>query len=349
LQRTYLPIAPMSALRRHRVHEPFDTRFRSAARLLQSAWRDAKGLPVGSYTRPSGATFRLGSIISDKAGEAGRNFLLPEIARLARREVAYRQPGALIEERRLWCNLLASGPMTLNLLGPLKLDLKLATKMLRAMFVDLSNATVEAVLFEYSPGRGAADLTADYTAFDAMLIYTRPDRSRGFVGVETKYSESLGDAQRPLNPRYAELAPLAALHKEPVADDLTSGQLRQLYRQHLLAQAMLMRGDFSEGRFIVVAPELNTPVQGGISKYAETLVPPKPSQVAFSAFTLEQMIEFLRQSGERGYARQLHDRYCDWSKVDQIIEAEIAAIGQQAVVANDIAIDAGATAVTAAA
>ena len=82
MQRTYLPIAPMSALRRHRVHEPFDTRFRSAARLLQSAWRDAKGLPVGSYTRPSGATFRLGSIISDKAGEAGRNFLVPEIATL---------------------------------------------------------------------------------------------------------------------------------------------------------------------------------------------------------------------------------------------------------------------------
>ena len=72
--------------------------------------------------------------------------------------------------------------MTLNLLGPLKLDLKLATKMLRAMFTDLSNATVEAVLFEYSSGRGAADLTSDYTAFDAMLIYTRPDRSCGFVG-----------------------------------------------------------------------------------------------------------------------------------------------------------------------
>jgi hypothetical protein len=112
---------------------------------------------------------------------------------------------------------------------------------------------------------------------------------------------------------------------------------------------MLMRGDFSEGRFIVIAPELNTPVQVGIRKYADTLVPPKRSQVAFSAFTLQQIIDLLRQSGERGYARQLHDRYCDWSKVDQIIEAEIAAIGQSAVVGNDNAVDAGATAVTAAA
>lgn len=335
MQRTYLPIVPASALRRHRVHEPFDTRFRSAARTLQSVWRTARGLPLGTYTRPGGATLRLGSMISDKAGEEGRNFLLPEIARLARREVAYRQPGALIEERRLWSNLLSSMPMTLNLLGPLKLDLKLATKMLRAMFDDLSSATVEAVLFEYSPGRGAADLTADYTAFDAMLIYNRPDNSRGFVAVETKYSESLGEPHRPLNPRYAELAPLAALHKEPAADELTSGQLRQLYRQHLLAQAMLMRGDFSEGRFIVIAPQLNTPVQAGITAYRSNLVPPSSAQVSFGSILLEDMIDLLRHCGERGYARMLFERYVDWAKVDEVIEAEIALLGSSTQPAND--------------
>jgi hypothetical protein len=342
LQRTYLPIVPASALRRHRVHEPFDNRFRSAARLLQSVWRDAKGLPVGSYRRPDGATLRLGSMISDKAGETGRNFLLPEIARLARREVAYREPGALIEERRLWCNLLSSMPLTFNLLGPLKLDPKLATKMLRAMFTDLADAVVEGVLFEHSPGRGADDLTADFTAFDAMLTYSRPDSSRGFVAIETKYSESLGEPQRPLKPRYAELAPLAGLHIEPRADDLTSGPLQQLYRQHLLAQAMLMRGDFSEGRFIVIAPQLNTPVQAGIAAYRSKLVAPTPAQVTFGSITLEDMLDLLRQCGERAYSKMLFERYADWSKVDDVIEAEIGLLGSPTSAANDTAAEAAA-------
>jgi hypothetical protein len=347
--RTYLPIVPTSALRRHRVHEPFDTRFRSAARLLQSLWRSEQGLPIGSYTRPNGDSFRLGSMITDKAGERGSNFLLPEIARLARREVCYRQPGAFIEERRLWTNLLSSMPMCLNLLGPLRLDLKLATKMLRAMFTDLAEATVEAVLFEHSPGRGSVELTQDATAFDAVLIYSRPDGSRGFIAIETKYSESLADPVRPLNPRYAELAPLAGLHHEPKAAELSGGPLRQFFRQHLLAQATLMRGDFSEGRFIVIAPELNTPVQAGIRKYADTLVPPNAGQVGFSSITLEWMIELLRQSGDRGYARQLHARYCDWSKVDEVIEAEIAAIGRPSLVGNDNAANDAAPAATVAA
>jgi hypothetical protein len=342
LSRTYLPIVPAGALRRHRVNEPFDTRFRSAARLLQSLWRNAKGLPVGTYSRADGVTFRLGSMITDKAGDSGANFLLPEIARLARREVAYREPGALIEERRLWCNLLSSMPLTFNLLGLLRLDAKLATKVLRGLHPDLADATLAAVLFEHSPGRGAASLTGDYTAFDAMIIYVRPDGSRGFVAIEVKYSESLGEPQRALKPRYAELAPLARLHKEPGADHLTSGPLQQFYRQHLLAQAALMRGDYSEGRFLVIAPELNTPVQTGIALYGETLAPSSEAQVSFSAITLEAMIGLLRQCGERSFAKMLHDRYCDWSKVDEVIEAEIAQFGLPVAAGNDNGADSAA-------
>ena len=36
---------------------------------------------------------------------------------------------------------------------------------------------------------------------------------------------------------------------------------RRFTGTRLLAQAVLMRGDYSEGRFMVIAPELNTPVQ----------------------------------------------------------------------------------------
>jgi hypothetical protein len=334
LLRTYLPIVPATALRRFRVHEPYDHRFRANARLLQSLWRTERGLPIGSYTRPNGQSYRLGSLISDKAGEIGANFLLPEIARLARRELVYRQPGALIEERRLWCNLVSSMPLTFNAFGPLKLDLKLATRMVRALLPALADATVEDVRFEYSPGRGDPTLTADHTAFDVLLTYTRPGGITGFVGFEVKYAESAGEPQS-LNPRYSELAPAAGLHKAPNAELLSTGPLQQFYRQHLLAQAMVARGDYAEGTFVALAPALNTPIQSAVNRYAAELAEPAAGKVSFASLTLEQFVEQLRDCGHRAYAKLLHRRYLDWSRIDEVIEQVIAEFGRAATVGND--------------
>lgn len=335
MNRTFLPIVPATALRRHRVHQPFDHRFRAAARVLQSVWRAEKGLPVGTYKRPSGETFRLGSMISDRAGEAGANFLLPEIARLARREVAYREPAALIAERRLWCNLLSSMPMTFNAFGPLKLNLKLATRMLRALVPSLTDATVLGVLFEHSPGRGDPGLTADHTAFDVILTYARPNGRSGFAAIEIKYAESIVDPKCELNSRYAELAPAAGLHKVADAPALVTGGLQQFFRLHLLAQAMVMRGDYDEGTFVVLAPALNTPVQSAIGRYAEHLVDDDVGKVGFAGVTLEQFVDQFRKCGHRAYAKLLHRRYLDWSRVDEVIEQVIADFGRLSAVEND--------------
>jgi hypothetical protein len=38
-----LPLVPANVLKKHRVHEPLDPRFRSAARLLQALWRKDRG------------------------------------------------------------------------------------------------------------------------------------------------------------------------------------------------------------------------------------------------------------------------------------------------------------------
>jgi hypothetical protein len=44
-----LPLIPANVLKKHHVHEPLDTRFRSAARLLQALWRKDRDLPIGRY------------------------------------------------------------------------------------------------------------------------------------------------------------------------------------------------------------------------------------------------------------------------------------------------------------
>jgi hypothetical protein len=80
----HLPLIPANVLKKHYVHEPLDPRFRSAARLLQSLWREERGLPIGSSVSEDGKRRKLGSRISEAAGKGGGNFLTPEIAHIAR-------------------------------------------------------------------------------------------------------------------------------------------------------------------------------------------------------------------------------------------------------------------------
>jgi hypothetical protein len=66
-----LPLIPANIIKKHRVHEPLDTRFRSAARLLQAVWREDRDLPIGSNVGEDGKRRKLGSRIAEAgAGEA---------------------------------------------------------------------------------------------------------------------------------------------------------------------------------------------------------------------------------------------------------------------------------------
>ena len=89
-----LPLVPANVLKKHRVHEPLDTRFRSAARLLQALWREDRDLPIGSHLGEDGKRRKLGSRISQAAGKGGGNFLTPEIAHTARRSMPVSRDGA---------------------------------------------------------------------------------------------------------------------------------------------------------------------------------------------------------------------------------------------------------------
>jgi PD-(D/E)XK nuclease superfamily protein len=141
-----LPLIPANVLKKRRVHEPLDPRFRAAARLLQSIWREDRGLPIGSYVNEAGKRRKLGSRISEAAGKAGGNFLTPEIAHTARREAAYREIGALI-------NLLSSMPLAFNLLAPWGHSLERASGYLIELLPAFTGAARQ-LLFEHLPGRG---------------------------------------------------------------------------------------------------------------------------------------------------------------------------------------------------
>jgi hypothetical protein len=325
LKRTNLPLIPEPVLRRFRVNEPNDTRFRSCARLLQAIWRNGRELRIGRHVSPHGDKRWLGSRINDHAAKRGGNFMTPEISKLVWLEHAYREPWATSDEQRLWTNLLSSHPLVFNALGPLRLDECLATNMLRAMFPDLSDAAAETVLFEHSPGRGVEQLTGDHTAWDAAITYVRGDGTKGVIAIEMKYSESGWEPIKQLRQRYADLMPATGLFKDPMAPELRKRPIQQLMREHCLLQAAIMRGDYAEGRFVVILPELNQPMQRACARYAQQLAEPSERKSGFSTLSLEAFIAMLRTEGDEDYAENLRQRYCAWEYIDEVMEEAVPA------------------------
>ena len=321
----YLPIIPEDVLKRHLVHEPFDTRFRAAARLLQALWRETRDLPIGSYVGEDGKRHKLGSRITETAGNAGRNFLTPAIASIARREAAYREIGALIDMDRLTTNLLSSMPLTFNLFAPWVHEHERATAALRVLIPDFNGVAVQ-TLFEHSPGRGNPKFTHDYTAFDALIRYTLGNGKKGFVAIEVKYSESMREPVAKLRPRYDELSQSSELFIDPADPALRTNPLQQFWREHLLAQAMLDVGHYDEGYFVAIAPKLNHHAQKAADAYRKQLRDAGNSKVRFIGLTLEEVIDTIRES-DAAHADVLHERYCNFWRVDRELEMSLRQIG----------------------
>ena len=312
-----LPLIPHVILRAHRVHEPFDTRFRSAARLLQALWRERRNIPMGSYVDGRGRQRKLGSRLSAFAAAAGANFLDPELQRLTRRELAYREPGAMIDEHRVWSNMLSSMPLAFNLFGGLKLDGDLARAVCGRLWPDLAHQVCH-IQFEHSPARGDQRFTADGTAFDVFISCRDTDGAKTFIAIEVKYSEAMTEAEARGRERYEELAKVCGLYRDPSDPSLRANPLQQLWREHMLAERLVANGLYDRGVFVCMAPRLNDSVQRACKDYGRKLIE-LGGACGFNAVTLEEMIGAIRDAGGDEFADALYERYCDFTPVHQLI------------------------------
>lgn len=312
-----VPFIPAKTLRHHKALDRGDDRFRSAARLQQTLYREQNGWRIGSYTTARGTRRKLGNYLTEAAASEGANFISPDIAKLARLEVAYREDGALFDEARLNRNLLSSHPATLNFFGGLKLDLDLATAAMQSIAPDFVGEVTE-VLFEHSPARRHPAFTNCRTAFDVFLKCTTIQHQNGFIAVELKLSETLQEPPPTLRSRHDELSRLSGLYKDPDHPALRSNPLQQFFRQHLLAYAMILNGLATRGRFIVVAPKYNLNVQDALAEYRQHLANTDDG-VEFDSVTFDDLVRCIHHAGAKDIADALHARYCSFDAVDALI------------------------------
>lgn len=313
-----LPIIPSHILKQYQVEDIRDTRFRACARLLQSMWREDQQLPVGSHQQTNEHDRCLGSRIDRASGSSGLNFLSTKIARLTKYETVYREPGAMIEEERLWHNLLSSQPLCFNLFGEMKLDLSMASRFWSSLFPDLM-AKVESIYFEHSPGRGDEAFIADHTAFDVLIAGQDRKGQRSFIAIEVKYSESMNEPAATMRPRYESVSTRSGLFKDPEHPALRSAPIQQLWREHMLSQTMVDNGLYDSGLFLVVHPAKNEYCSAAVTSYKQHLNEPSGSNPAFAALTLEECVQELRRIGEAELADALFARYLDFDRIEETI------------------------------
>lgn len=312
-----VPFIPAKTLREHKVYDGGDDRFRSAARLRQALYREEHSWPIGRYTTAKGTKRKMGNYLAEKDAANGANFISAEVAQLVRREIAYRENGALIDVTRLQRNLLSSHPAVMNFFGPLKLDHDLANRVLQSIAPDFVGE-VSDLLFEHSPSRRNPLLTACRTAFDVLIKCATVRHENGFIAVELKYSETMQEAPAALRPRWDELSRLSGLYKDPDHPALRTNPLQLLWRQHLLASAMIMNGLYTSGRFIIVAPKYNEQVNAAVHEYRQHLAN-NEGAIEFDAVSFEDLAACIGRAGAEDIALALRSRYCDYSALDELI------------------------------
>lgn len=294
-----LPKLDPALLREHHVLVKADDAFQQRARLTQALWRERHGHPIGLHRgAPLGSSMDL-----DYAERTLANFLTETIRDVVRDVLRDADPGALISERRLYANLLSSQPLCFNLFGELARDLDLATAVFRQLAPGRV-ARVTEVAFEHSPGRGDPRFTGDRSAFDVFVRYASAAGRPGFLGIEVKYHEALGDAPAEHRPRYDELADAMGIFPEDRAA-LKRRPLQQIWRDHLLAGALLTSDlGYEEGVFVLLHPEGNTACANAVGKYRAQL----RNTESFTSWTLEEVIAALRSAGAT-WAELVQERY----------------------------------------
>jgi hypothetical protein len=233
------------------------------------------------------------------------NFLTSTVASAV--EAAKAQPGALVSAPRIYDNLLSSQPLAFNLFAELQHDLALAGRVGRALWPDLVSA-VDAIRFEWSPGRGDPGFLANRSAFDVAWLCRDSDGRPTCVGIEVKYHEDMTqDPGSPDNPRYLEVAAASDVFNDPQDPQLAALPLRQIWFDHLLSLSMVGEGTdrVTRSRFVLLAPAINTAAATVDASYRRHL----KDALTYERRTLEEVTAVITAATTAGWITEFVGRY----------------------------------------
>lgn len=280
---------------------------RSRQRFHQGWWRAfVLGEPAGAHpVRPAD---RVCNTMS--GGEISlKNFVDEGATRAVRETLDGRTSGSggLVDERRLYNNLLSSQPMAFNFFGRLKRDPALASEIVRSLVPDIDGVTD--VLFEFSP-----EDWVDNSAFDVALV-VQARGQKGLLGLECKFTEPF--SPKPYrNSRYEEIAGASGAFVASY-ETCTKPRFNQLFRNQLIAEDLVRRGDYGFRMTGLFCHQNDDRAIGTGTAFRGLL---RDGDASFHIITFAQFIEAAQRLPldweQREWSMHLWARYCGVSLSD---------------------------------
>ncbi len=284
---------------------PSDNNFKKRMRFHQGWWR-AFVLAEEEGKRPTKKDEVVCStILNGQVSE--KNFLSPKIIKAVRRTIEERKEvnAGILEEDRLFNNLLSSQPLCFNFFGELKIDTGLALQVLRQFWPELTE--VQRVLFEFAPKE---NYTNDNSAFD-VAFEVMTNSQNGLIGLECKYTDTFSKTEYD-KPEYRDIFDKGS-GKVFLAeyDSFKSAKFNQLFRNQLMAQSLVQNDCYQfvyTGLFCHQDDEDATQTGG---KFQQML---KEGSSAFKVITYRDFIKTLQSLEitweQRELSMLLWARYC---------------------------------------
>lgn len=307
--------------------------FKRRMRVHQAWWR-AKKLHLDD-SGPYDGQRSNASVLTEKDGECGKNFIDCRIA-----QFALKASGQKVERFRNTRNMLSSQPMAFNLFGPLQLDPKLARRLLDPVLPGgVTRAKVE---IEHTPSP-KGDYLGDGTSLDVLIDYDDRTNQRNLVAVEVKLTEpfsTASKAKRPDRPEYREVAHRIGLwlgvDDEKSALKQTAGW--QLWRNHMLIELMKEHINNSgatqkpvKNTYLwVIHHEQDENCVPSMQRYADCLQDP---DARFRADNLSDICSVWRKhvetSEDSAWLACFHERYVDLSGSEPDFDRILSAFGKR--------------------
>ncbi|MBT3941519.1 MAG: hypothetical protein HOC77_11640 [Chloroflexi bacterium] len=287
-----------------------DTSWRAKYRLLQSWYRQMViKAPAGRYR----GRYRGNHLIPEwVAKDPHANFLTQEVSNYVdARLPEVTAQGGVMEETRLRGNLLSSQPLCFNLFGQLRAFPEHAATVLGTSF-DLDIEIITAIEVEWAPN--PAKHLGDRTAFDAYVEYTTSNGRRGFIGIETKYTENFTQQDYD-RPEYRSVTEDPASGFKPgAADVLKARSTNQLWRNSLLAASVRKKEGFDVGHVWVLACKGDRTLTRAVKTFEGQMDDPR-SLLRVANFE-DLIAEALKFPDLAEWASAFDSRYLDLSQID---------------------------------
>ncbi|MGD0581486.1 MAG: hypothetical protein ABR974_00920 [Bacteroidales bacterium] len=207
------------------------TGFLCRARLHQSKFRaEILNLPYDTY----------GNYLTKEDGENGKNFYEGfGIFEAVKKYRKYNKP--------LYSNMLRSEHIPFNFFIPFNLNKTFCTNVFNEFF-NGSIQTIERIEIEFAPKPKEKYLN-DSTSFDTYIEYARNDNSKGIIGIEVKFTEKEykleGNSKQEKDiidktSKYYTVSELSKLYIPQAIYKLPTDKYRQVWRNHLLGESILL-------------------------------------------------------------------------------------------------------------